>query len=163
MYLTKDQWLLTGGGSKILPITLKGIARLKRRYVESKNASGDLWDLFSSINNPDSSVKDEVSGATSFPAFVATIQKDELLDMKVKELSLHYCYSLGWDEIREENPVTVGMLKRMLVDFKAGDDWKKLGWQLSNKEAEGVIRLVEFDVKDGDNDLDDAISQKIII
>jgi hypothetical protein len=59
--------------------------------------------------------------------FLATGQKDERLDKKVKELSLHYWYSdLDPEEIREENPVTVGILKNMLVDSQSGDGWNKL-------------------------------------
>lgn len=144
----------------LLPITLKAIAWLKKHYVEAANPGinpcrthpTELGDIFSSIADLDTSIRENLKGVTSFIQFLATVQTHEVLARKVKELSQDYWYSTTCDQ--EAGSVTVDRLYRLLVNFgDAGECWRMLGFHLTEEEAEDVIRLMEDldDQHDDDN------------
>lgn len=141
---------------ELLPINLKAIAWLKKHFVEfnepginpckaddGTSPPSELAAIFSSVEDLDTAIKEELAGVTSFLEFVVTVQIHEVLAKKVKELSKDYWYSTVYDQEAGES-VTVGSLKRLLVNLdEDGECWRMLGFHLTDQEAEEVIRLME--------------------
>ena len=161
------------GKAELLPITIKAMAWLKKQYVEFKDpsinpcaakvdamghaAAKELGDsIFTASDNLDKCIKEELAGVTSFLEFVVVVQMHQVLATKVARLSKDYWYSTTYGEEAGSGPVTVASLKRMLVHVgEAGECWSMLGFVLTDKEADNLIRLLEN--FDGDRHLDDHL------